>query len=38
MHHPDMHSNGSEAEKARAVERSKLITNAYKTIKSQMKK
>jgi len=37
-HHPDTKSMASEAEKARAVERSKLITNAYQQIKSQMKR
>ncbi len=38
LHHPDTKASGSEAEKARAIERSKLITSAYQTIKSQMKR
>ena len=38
LYHPDTKASGSEAEKARAIERSKLITNAYQIIKSQMKR
>jgi transcription initiation factor TFIID subunit TAF12 len=39
-HHPDVAqaAGASEAEKARAVERSKLITEAYRKVKAEMKK
>ena len=37
-HHPDTQAGASEAQKLRAVERSKLITEAYRKIKTQMKK
>ncbi len=34
-HHPDMNTNATEAEKAEALERSKMITAAYRKIKQQ---
>lgn len=37
-YHPDVQTNASEAEKERATERSKLITEAYRKIKSERKK
>ena len=37
-HHPDTQPNASEAQKLRAVERSKLITDAYRKIKAEMKR
>jgi len=37
MHHPDTKADASPAEKARAVERSKLISQAYQQIKSRLK-
>ncbi|CAB9499008.1 protein DnaJ [Seminavis robusta] len=37
-HHPDTQAGATEAEKLRAVERSKLITEAYRTIKTSMKR
>jgi len=37
-HHPDMNANASEAEKLVALERSKMITEAYRKIKQQSKK
>jgi len=37
-HHPDIQTGVSEAEKARAVERSKYITEAYRKIKTEMKR
>jgi len=37
-HHPDTQAGASEAEKSRAVERSKLISEAYRTIKTSMKR
>mmetsp|Transcript_5620 Transcript_5620/g.8189 ORF Transcript_5620/g.8189 Transcript_5620/m.8189 type:complete len:276 (+) Transcript_5620:411-1238(+) len=36
-HHPDVQANASDAQKARSVERSKLITDAYRKIKAEMK-
>lgn len=36
-HHPDTQSGASEAEKARSLERSKYITDAYRKIKADMK-
>jgi len=36
-HHPDTQANSSEAEKARATERSKYISEAYRKIKNEMK-
>jgi hypothetical protein len=38
LHHPDTKANASEAERARAEERSKLITNAYQMIKASLKR
>jgi DnaJ-class molecular chaperone len=39
MYHPDVQSaTSSEAEKQRYAERSKLITEAYRKIKSEMKR
>ena len=35
-HHPDTQVNASEAGKNRALERSKLITEAYRKIKAEM--
>jgi len=35
-HHPDTQVNASEAGKSRALERSKLITDAYRKIKAEM--
>jgi DnaJ-class molecular chaperone len=37
-HHPDTQSSASEAEKARAVERAKHISEAYRNIKAEMKR
>lgn len=37
-HHPDTQPNASEAQKRRAVERSKYITEAYRKIKAQQKR
>lgn len=37
-HHPDTKANASKAVQDRAIERSKLITNAYQTIKAEMKR
>lgn len=36
-YHPDTQPNVSDAERARALERSKLITDAYRKIKTEMK-
>mmetsp|Transcript_37124 Transcript_37124/g.81396 ORF Transcript_37124/g.81396 Transcript_37124/m.81396 type:complete len:569 (-) Transcript_37124:98-1804(-) len=36
-YHPDTQGDASEAEKERSLERSKLITEAYRKIKAQMK-
>jgi DnaJ-domain-containing protein 1 len=36
-HHPDVQAGVSEAEKERAIERSKIITGAYQQLKKQMK-
>ena len=36
-YHPDTQPNASEAQKLRLVERSKLITEAYRKLKTQMK-
>jgi hypothetical protein len=36
-HHPDTQPNATEAEKLRAVERSKIISDAYRKIKAEMK-
>jgi DnaJ-domain-containing protein 1 len=33
-YHPDLQANASQAEKDRAIERSKLITDAYRKLKS----
>ena len=38
QHHPDTQPNASEAQKMRAVERSKYITEAYRKIKAEMKR
>jgi DnaJ-domain-containing protein 1 len=37
-HHPDTQSSASEAEKTRAVERAKYISEAYRKIKTEMKR
>ena len=37
-HHPDTQPNATDAQKLRAVERSKLITDAYRKIKAEMKR
>lgn len=37
QYHPDTQPNASEAQKRRAVERSKLISDAYRKIKQEMK-
>jgi hypothetical protein len=37
-HHPDTQAAASEAQKTRAVERAKLINEAYRAIKASMKK
>jgi hypothetical protein len=36
-HHPDTQPNATEAQKLRAVERSKIISDAYRKIKAEMK-
>jgi hypothetical protein len=36
-HHPDTQAGASDAAKERATERSKLITDAYRKIKAEMK-
>lgn len=38
QYHPDANPNASEAEKERLVERSKLITDAYRKIKADLKR
>jgi hypothetical protein len=38
LHHPDTKANASDAERTRAEERSKLITNAYQMIKASLKR
>ena len=37
-HHPDLQAGASQQDKKKAMERSKYITEAYRTIKSQMKR
>jgi hypothetical protein len=37
-HHPDTQPNASEAQKRRAIERSKYITEAYREIKAQQRR
>jgi len=37
-HHPDLQSKASEKEKRKAIERSKLISDAYRKIKASFKK
>jgi DnaJ-class molecular chaperone len=38
QHHPDTQPNASEAQKRRSVERTKLISEAYRKIKQEMKR
>jgi DnaJ-domain-containing protein 1 len=38
QYHPDTQPNASEAQKLRALERSKLITEAYRKIKTELKR
>ena len=37
QYHPDTQPNATEAQKRRSVERCKLITEAYRTIKTERK-